>query len=615
MAKSDPLASAGTHGSGGWFRRYPPVALILVALLITLAILPSVLNLPQANPRTVLEYAPIPPEDEDSPSSDTGLSSLGLGSTGGSGLGSLQDQTGPVTSRASAERPSRKRCVGTPARQTEDPMSPPCVPYFEGDNGGATYLGVTKDEITVLAYVDYGSYGGELAPSGGTYCDLDAPEDEACPGEEQDHILVRVYRLLARYFNERFQTYGRHVHMWMYVSPSGDPQGRLADAVDNYKTLKPFAVLDDATFGGNNAAYDRAMNRQGTLIFSSQTGQIGADMRAQAPLQWSFWPDVEHQSDLYATYVCQKVLPYQVSHSGNTNQIPRKFGIMRTKDADATSLQYFAQQVKPKLSACGVDYIEDGGPGEENTGQHREVLFPCANFVVCTAGDQSYAATNVAQLVDWGVTTVLWLGGAEGKTTHAADAARYYPEWIVMGDGFMDNLANASKQHPNEWAHAWVVSYVVRDDGYRSHPGYQACREADPEAPHNDCIFATDPYRGMFMMFQGIQVSGPYLTPEAVDTGFHAIPAIRSTNPYQAAFYFDANDFSGVKDAFEAWWDTDSPPPGSNSPGCYKMVRSGKRFPAGLWEGGDDVFANQSDPCNGFPGFWQLRPGAPVEGL
>jgi hypothetical protein len=36
-----------------------------------------------------------------------------------------------------------RSCIGTPPRQTEDPQSPPCTPYFDPDldNGGATSKG------------------------------------------------------------------------------------------------------------------------------------------------------------------------------------------------------------------------------------------------------------------------------------------------------------------------------------------------------------------------------------------------------------------------------------------------------------------------------------------
>src|SRR5439155_17384244 len=71
-----------------------------------------------------------------------------------------------------------RRCVGDPPRQIEDPQSPPCVPYWQGDNGGATSKGVTADEIRIAV------------PK---MTDTDAQ--------------------FAAFFNSRFEFYGRKLHL------------------------------------------------------------------------------------------------------------------------------------------------------------------------------------------------------------------------------------------------------------------------------------------------------------------------------------------------------------------------------------------------------------------
>jgi hypothetical protein len=74
MAESLPDAppvsppEAASRGKGSeWARKYPPLITILVALVLAIAVLPSALNLPQTNPTQTLEYAPVPPNDEDQP--------------------------------------------------------------------------------------------------------------------------------------------------------------------------------------------------------------------------------------------------------------------------------------------------------------------------------------------------------------------------------------------------------------------------------------------------------------------------------------------------------------------------------------------------------------------
>src|SRR5687767_5866433 len=71
-------------------RRYPPLIAVFVALALTALVLPSALNLPQTNPTQTLEYAPVPPTDEDTPPVAGNTASLGLatsGSTADDGLG------------------------------------------------------------------------------------------------------------------------------------------------------------------------------------------------------------------------------------------------------------------------------------------------------------------------------------------------------------------------------------------------------------------------------------------------------------------------------------------------------------------------------------------------
>src|SRR5688500_440409 len=108
-------------------------------MLLLLAVLPSALHLPQTNPSQTLEYAPVPPEDDINPPPSGDFSSLGLGSGASRGIDAVGEPAGPPRGPEgrSIKTPSTKRCVGTPPRQTEDPLSPPGVASYTGDNGGA----------------------------------------------------------------------------------------------------------------------------------------------------------------------------------------------------------------------------------------------------------------------------------------------------------------------------------------------------------------------------------------------------------------------------------------------------------------------------------------------
>ena len=585
-----------------------------IAVLAAVIILPSSLNLPQSNPSTVLEYAPVPPEDDEPPPpADGNLSSLGLGSS--------QTQAAPVAPpplpppvEGVGGRPNQKRCVGNPPRQTEDPTSPPCVPFFEGDNFGATYQGVNKDEIRVLVYVDQAAYAQEPSPSGGTYVDMNDPRRPPCPEtypsrpafaidpEQCDHAITRTLKSFQRYFNTRFQTYGRRVHYYAYFTTASTAAGRRGDAVANWEKLKPFAVIDWAIFSGFNAEYEEAMNKLGVLSFSSTKGSVpNAFYRRNAPLSWGFYPDIEHWAQMYSSYVCQKVVPYKVRRFGNPpgqgapNGEERRFGLWYTTDPEREDLHLFAELVREQVSKCGANIVD-------------ERTFSHTGASVNSSDTGTEATQAVASFSSRDVTTVLYMGSEETRFSVAADAARYYPEIVVAGDTYTDSFAQARLQNQNVWQNAWAQTFALRVNRVEDSPGYRAYKEGDPDGDANGVFIARFIYPDHFMLFQAIQVAGPKLTPEAIDEGFHAIPEKASVDPYIAAFFFDPGDYTSVKDAAEIWWDPNGRPIGAGAtPGCWRMTNQGRRSLIGKWIGGDDVFKKADDPCTAFNTGYRLK--------
>jgi len=108
----------------------PPVVSGMLAIVLALFVLPSALNVPQSNPTQTLEFAPIPPQDDQPPPPEPGnVETLSLGTSSTAPAGDADGGAGPglppppVPDGVGA-RPVTKRCVGNPPRQTEDPMSP-----------------------------------------------------------------------------------------------------------------------------------------------------------------------------------------------------------------------------------------------------------------------------------------------------------------------------------------------------------------------------------------------------------------------------------------------------------------------------------------------------------
>jgi len=603
-------------------RRWPPLSGSLVALGLALFVLPSALNVPQSNPTQTLEFAPIPPQDDQPPPPEPGnVETLSLGTSSTAPAGDADGDAGPglppppVPDGVGA-RPVTKRCVGNPPRQTEDPMSPPCVAHFDGDNGGATHRGVTGDEVRVVIYFDAtsgGNVGGRFSgsPPPGSYCDLDLPRDGGDPGcreaeSRADHGYVRFTRAYSNYFNARFQTFGRRVHYWVYFGSGSDPTEKRANAADILQTVDPFAVIDQSLTSGNDDAMFDALAARGVLGIPAN--YYGAEPHPaslywqRAPHLWSFSPDVEHLVDNFVSYVCARVAPFLVTHTNATGidgqpmrGRARVYAFYLPRDEDYPGLQLFGEQARERIiSECGIT------PAVE-----ASFAFNGDN-VPSNPNDAAQARQDVAEMQAEGVTTMLWLGGTNHYTTPMMDSAGYYPEIVILGDGESDELFG-SRLHPARvWENAWGISSLVFIERIAGEPGMVACFEGDPGMNRDQCMVAKNAYRQHFMLFRAIQVAGPNLSPTTVDQGMHAIPAIPSGDPAKPACFYDPGDYTCVKDLMEEWWDPNGQPADVTGIGCWRVVQGGRRHLADTWPTANEVFTDPDAPCNswtfGFPG-------------
>jgi hypothetical protein len=558
-------------------RRYTPLLTIVAAVVIAAFGLPSVLNLPQSNPTTVAEYAPVPPDqDSDSPPGGN-FGGLGLGETGTVEDGSLPGL--PPPSGRSSER-SKFRCVivnGVP-RQTEDPLSPPCVAGFEGDNGGSTYKGVTKDEISVVFYIHCSETNNTYSPTSrgqegatcGDFVDLDDPPSDA------DFIFTRALKRYAAYFNTRFQTYNRHVHMYAFyghtvtavVGPGGCREDcRRQDAAETIEEANPFAVIIDGGIADYMDSYIEYMTGKGVLNFGGSDSRRSDYYRQHPGLLWSYGPSIDQDAEAYANYLCRQVVPHPVSFSdAGDNGKKRKFGIIYLNREGDPFYPVLKNLVVQKIKACGANaQIPEAGYTDQGS----------------VDGDPGTAATKAAaltQMRDQGVTTVLWMGPPNGTWGKQARAIGWQPEWVVFGDGGMEDFVTGRYVDQQIWDDAWVLSRVTLVQRQDDQPCALALREVDPTFPTADLAYSCGFYSHLRQLFTGIQVAGPKLTPKTIDQGFHTIPAVASTSPQVPACFYLPGDYTCVKDAIPMYWDADGQIRGWSGSGCYKVVEGGKRY-------------------------------------
>ena len=562
-SRSFAVSAAAQHPSSRALRRYPALGFMLATAALA-SMLPSALRVPISGPQQTAELAPVPGK----PQGDTGdLSELGEtgtqglgGGSGGSGAGRpLEPEPDELAGGTGRGRtPQGKRCVGKPARQTEDPLSPPCVSHYKGDNGGATAKGVTADEIRMVFLTPCGSENYVV--------DYMAPNASSQPGWNN------VLDAYARFFTERYQLYGRRLHFYGYRFTCGSNaavQSRNS-IVDIDRRWSPFAVVL-VSVSAHPAVVDEAA-RRGIFVLRNSRRDVA---QAVAPYLLSFPPDFDDRADIEAAYVCAKLHGRKARYTGNPldSDETRMFGLVHDplsgtgQSAEELVLDrdLFLAALKRR---CGI-----GGVPE----------------AVGRTPEQRAAALN--DLRNKGVTTVLFYGKYTDWSA-AADALKWYPEWFIGGTDA--DPADVRFQNQAVWRNAFGITYGRRRGPVEQQPWWEAFQEACPGCATTRGPTLPDAFDDLTLLMWGVQAAGPRLTAANLDRGLHAIEPRPSPDPYTPAVYFAPGNFSWVKDAAVVWWDEASQ--------CYRLVESGRRSRAADWRSGDDGIKGSGEanqPCQG----------------
>ena len=565
-------------------RRFGPLAGILLAATLTL-LLPTSWTRPDPTPTAMPEVAPVPPSDPqvDPPISNfvslrSGGPGRGTGPGLGGGLGGGERDGGGAMEVAGEGvgrvPPSQYQCVA--GRQTEDALSPTCVPYYVGQNGGATYQGVSAREVRVVLYYDdvtsINTSQGSSTPPSNTIIDVDAPP------RPREHPVISVTRSWQRYFYQRYAAYNRKVHLFVQFG-SQDSAGQRnpgtlsSDATQAYQRVRPFAVLNFSS-GGLSGYYNEYMWQHGVLVFGAPAGHNNQFFSRHPGLHWGYNPTLEYSAAQYADGVCSIVNRRVADGMGSgtvgpaQNGNPRTYGLLYARDPDWPGVTAQAQLSKRLMrDRCGIEpaieltYARNGRSVDNDPRQ------------------QAYADDIARQFLSAGVTTVLWPAGHETKISQAMAKERYYPEIVAGDDDLQASRVTGRYQDQTAWAQAWVITSQTYQPPPEERICTQAFRTVDQTAPASDVYwFACESYVDLRQLHTAIQTAGPRLTPQNLDRGMHAIPRVASTNPQLPSCYYLAHDYTCVKDSAIMHWDPTGTSSSDAQPGCWRMVGGGQRF-------------------------------------
>jgi hypothetical protein len=549
-----PMTSRGAKAPGIVFTA---LAAALAVLLIA-ALSPS-----QPPPPPVAEYAPEAVQAiKDAPADQTAEN--GLAGSGQSGADTAKHQTTTTTAQPAVSKTSLppntarvRRCVGDPPRQTEDPQSPPCVPYFEGDNGGVTSQGVTANSVRFVF-------------PNGTYGDI------------QDDLI--------RYFNTRFEFYGRQ----LTLVPGGCFGGTPAEAhnnADGYAKNNLFASGTYCDIKGPTSAYYDELAAKGIVSVDSQpSNRTEKELAAHDPYEWSYLPTFDKGSAHLGNLACTLNGMNAVHGGPDVQNLPRKFGLFYNTYSNAPPPDL--SSIRAALSECGIKPVEQsvaiadssaGGQGvDQNTTQQIQ--------------------SGVINMHNQNVTSIIALTHTETtKQIYAAlESQQYRPEIMVSTYLFNDEDLVMDTEPADQAAdtfgiRVWNKTVHVADEFW-----YQAVEDVDPGhnwASQPDVYYGTrNVYEGLMMLSAGVQLAGPHLTPQSFAAGL--IRAKFPNPPHRnnpGKVTVGPGNHSYIEDATIVWFNPSQDDADYGTQGGFCYIDAGKRRRLGEYGHGDPGLFNQ--PC------------------
>ena len=440
-------------------------------------------------------------------------------------------------------------CVGNPPRQIEDPQSPPCVASFTGDNGGATWRGVTRDTIDI-AWVYQG-------------------------GSNNDQVQY-LAKALERFFNKRFQFYNRRIKLSEQFEKSNSAADQQSQA-DDVAGLNMFASTQFTDTGG--LQYHRELAHKGVVSsFGFEANPSEADLRGLDPYLWSYAMGSEDMLAMTGNWYCGVLNGHNAAHAGPLYQgTPRRLGIVY--NPWDYSLNSSLQPLLDALSRCGIKN---------------------PNVINDPAGNQTSAVLNLSADKD---TSVICICNYLYWSILADDAAGqgYSPEWLLTSYGGNDSqfgfhFGNAA---PQQAQHAFGLTMQPRQVALANDPMWWGWVEGD-QGPQNAPRTIIDMYQGHLLyrslleIAAGIQMAGPKLNPTTFAQGLHRAAFPNPITPIHAGSVdFFGGSHAMTVDAAQWWFDPTATSPWAaegDPKGAICYVDGGIRHGITGWEGVADKF-------------------------
>lgn len=438
------------------------------------------------------------------PGTGPGVSTPGTGGDGGDGDGGDPWSSNPALPITYAEAEEAgtlddhdwgDRCDPDTGRiMLPSVYAVPCVPAFDGDNGGATTDGVTAEEIVVAYYIPGPQDLLGLAESLGVF-------DSAA-------LRTTLLEELVAMANANYETYGRRVVIKAFQG-TGDgknPAQARADARRVAEDLGAFASIGGPT---QSLAYQEELARRGVLCLACSPSAPDSLYQELAPYTWAVLASPDQILQGVLDFGVANLFGQPAVHAGDPafQARTRTIGVVHY-DQDPPIYDDLTARMTERYEAMGAE---------------ADVII---SYLLDTNTTAQQAQGIIGRLKEEQITTVVFAGDPFMlmDLVNAAGRQNYAPEWVITGTVFTDTTAVGRLIVDQEqWAHAFgASSSPARGKPEQSETWrlYRWFHGKDPEAKKS--LQVTGPV--VQLLFTGIHLAGPDLTPETFAGGMFRYP-------------------------------------------------------------------------------------------
>lgn len=553
------------------YRRYAPAWLLASTLLLLVAIAPS----RGAQPGAGSSFAPFdaasgaaavpgtagdpltPGSAGTAAAAAPGTTAGAPGSTGGGATGS---QTGVSAGSGAAPGTAPAGAAGGDTSHCRDGKqfalagfvaAPPCQPTFTGgDNGGATYPGVTKTSISVVYYrvKQNAAVQGALGSTG----------VQPTPAQLDAFLTAE-----AAFISKRYELWGRKLEIAVYESPSCQASPPSDDCFrQDARALiakhKPFAVIFPQN--GTTPGFQDELSKAGVVNFGG-LGLPGSFNTSRRPFRYDHTMDGDTQATLTGEFYCKRLANAKAAYAGDAAlRGQARKALILVPDSEFTVAA--AQRLQSVINRCD------------------KVGATIKTYAQDTSQAASQSTTLASQAKQSGITTILWFTDPVLPIflTPQMTSQNFFPENVTVGTNFLDYDPLAQLYDQQQWANAFGLGNLAESQDPKKQDAYAAYRDGGGSG---EPYISADGAQGYFsILAAGIQQAGARLDPGTFERGVLTLPAYGGDR-FHSRIDFGPGDYTGQSDARVTYWDPDATSPINGERGAYVPLDGGRRYGVG----------------------------------